>query len=359
MIADRAVIGRSLLARGNRSRLVRVMKAALAGEKITVGFIGGSITQGAYASDASRFSYAARVRDWWESTFPNARIDYVNAGVGGTQSILGVHRAQTDLLVHKPDFVIVEFAVNDGADEWQTEAYANLVYRILACDSMPAVLMLFTMNRDGSNTQETEIPVGTYYSLPMISVRDALKPEIESGRIRWDDIGADWVHPNDTGHGIIAGLVTAYLADTLLGIDGIDDADEPLPVPYISEKYAAAHVCDHGNTAPVSLGSFAVRRETERTWLRFTEPWYCEDGSEPILFRVTGSRIFLLYEGGTTGQHRIAVSIDGGEYREITETALDAGSAALYAAYEGDCGTHSVAIKRLSGAFSLKALLVS
>ena len=353
------LIERSVVSLGNRARLARVMRKAQRGEKICVALIGGSITQGAYASDTDRTSYAAHVRDWWINAFPNAEIEFHNGGVGGTQSILGVHRVERDTLRYDPDFVIVEFAVNDHPAQWETEAYSNLCRRLLSHKTAPAVMLLFTMNSDGSNTQETEITVGEHYGLPMVSYRDAMRPELEAGRVKWEDIAKDWVHPNDRGHAIIGTLVGNMLQRTLDGIDAITDTETPLPCAFISDRYADAYILTYDDIAPEEWGSFSFKEEVERHWLTYKKYWHSEGGDDPIVFRLTGSRIFLLYDGGTTDKHKISVSIDGGEMRQIGQTTLDAGSAAIYTAFDGECGEHTVAVRCDEGVFDMKGILIS
>lgn len=352
------MLANSLVSEGNTYRLANVMKRAISGEDITVALIGGSITQGCAASDYDKYSYAALVRDWWINTFPSSKISFVNAGVGGTQSILGVHRVDTDVLVHNPDFVIVEFAVNDHPDDWLTEAYANLCHKILSYKTNPAVVLVFTAGEDMINTQDTEIEVGNYYKLPMISQRDTIKPEIEKGNLTWKEIGSDWVHPTDLGHTVIAEIVCHYLQSVL---DNLESADTGyiLPKPYISEKYKGAKIYTYDDIKPVSLGSFVYRYEEEQFWLRYRKTWCCENGSDPIIFNVEGERILLLYEGGTTDKHKISVSVDGSDYRMIESTMIDAGSAAVYMAYEGEKGKHTISVKCNEGRFNMKALLVS
>ena len=95
------------------------------GQKVTIGVIGGSITGGAGASSWEK-SYGPLVAEWWRQTFPQAHINFVNAGIGGTGSLYGAVRCARDLLVHKPDFVITEFAVNDGDDQTCREAFEGL-----------------------------------------------------------------------------------------------------------------------------------------------------------------------------------------------------------------------------------------
>ena len=356
---SREAVDRSLVSGGDRARLARVMRKAKAGEKLCVACIGGSITQGAYASDYDKTSYAALVRDWWIESFPNAKIEFHNAGIGGTQSILGVHRVERDVLQYDPDFVVVEFAVNDHPDDWETEAYSKLCRRILTWRTAPAVLLLFTTDHAYINTQETEITVGEHYGLPMVSQLNMLRPELEAGRIKWDDIAKDWVHPNDRGHAIIASLVRDYLQSVLDGLDGIAREEKPLADVFISDRYANARLFTYDDITPESPGSFTFKPEEERFWLAYKKYWHCEGAGEPIKFRVSGSRVFLMYDGGTTDKHKISFSVDGGEWTRIEQTTLDAGSAALYRVFDGAEGEHEIAVRCEEGVFDMKGLLVS
>lgn len=103
---------RALLNEGNTSRLAAAMEKAKKGESITVATIGGSITQGTAASNQNS-CYASRFFSWWQEKFPECEVNTVNAGIGGTDSYLGVHRADEQLLSYAPDVVVIEFSVND------------------------------------------------------------------------------------------------------------------------------------------------------------------------------------------------------------------------------------------------------
>ena len=87
--------------RGNRNRIINVFKKAMAGESITVGFLGGSITQGCAATSYDK-CYAFKVFEWFKNSFPLSDVKYINAGIGATDSQFGCARAQDDLLSKKP-----------------------------------------------------------------------------------------------------------------------------------------------------------------------------------------------------------------------------------------------------------------
>ena len=114
---------------GNVNRLHKLMDKAKKGGEIRLSFIGGSITQGAASSD-SKLCYANLVYEWWMEKFPKTEFIYNNAGIGGTTSQFGVARVERDVLITNPDFVLVEFSVNDMANEHFVETYEGLIRKI-------------------------------------------------------------------------------------------------------------------------------------------------------------------------------------------------------------------------------------
>ncbi len=211
----KAMIDRSLLSRGNPERMEAAIARARAGERVTVAFIGGSITEGYNASD-SLSSYARLTWKRFAERFGaegGSRVQYVNAGMAGTPSSLGVIRYERDVIGPvgcSPDVVIVEFAVNDGDDVTNGAAYESLVARILNEPSHPAVILLFSVFKSRWNLQERLIPIGEAYGLPMISVRDAIVSELDSGALGEDVFFDDLYHPTDEGHRIMADCLDRY-----------------------------------------------------------------------------------------------------------------------------------------------------
>ena len=216
---------------GNPNGIIEVMKRA-AIEPITIGFIGGSITQGAAASDEA-LCYAARVFKWWKDSFPGTGMRYVNAGIGATTSQFGVARVDNDLLKHDPDFVIIEYSVNDN-DEMLTdkrglflETYEGLIRKILThrnrSGHYPAILIVNSVKYDnGWNSEDIHSKIAEYYNLPCISMKECIYDNINTAadksmlspdgqRITINDITEDMLHPNDLGHKTVAGYITDYL----------------------------------------------------------------------------------------------------------------------------------------------------
>ena len=92
-------------------------------KKLSIGFIGGSITEGCGAS-SPKTSWVGRTYDWFTRTYPEAEFRFENAAIGGTGSMLGVYRLEHELLDKSdPDLVFVEFAVNDWS--WPCLLYTS------------------------------------------------------------------------------------------------------------------------------------------------------------------------------------------------------------------------------------------
>jgi lysophospholipase L1-like esterase len=251
-----AMYERAVVSEGNKARLAKTMKKAANGEDITVGVIGGSITQGSSATDHNN-CYAELFHKYWVEKFPQSNVNFVNAGIGGTNSYLGVHRVDTQLLDSKPDAVIVEFSVNDTDKLMNKYSYDSLVRKILNCDSQPAVMLLFTTQEDGTSLWETHKEIGAAYDLPMLSYRAVVYPEVSAGTLDWKDISPDNIHPNDEGHKLIGQLVSRYLDSVYDDLDNIDDSSVAFDTPaYTADYYKDAKMLGASDIAPQEISGF-------------------------------------------------------------------------------------------------------
>ncbi len=274
------MFSRAIVNTGNTSRLKRVFKKAEQGGKITIGVIGGSITQGAGASKDEN-KWANLITKWWEKTFPKAKIKLVNAGIGATDSLYGASRAQGDLLKYKPDFVVIEYAVNDPKKEIYAKTIEGLLRQILYSPGKPATMMLFTMNKNGENSQVWHSQVGKHYDIPMISYRNAVWPEIEDGNIPWQDVCCpDEVHPNDLGHKLCATFITMFL-------DGVlnEETKGKIVAPLFTDTFEYAKQFKGSNLVPVY----------NKGWRKNKHGWEAKKPGSEIVFKIPGTCIALLY----------------------------------------------------------------
>ena len=307
MLTDE-MVARALVSGGNPARLQRVLAQARRGEAMTVGVIGGSITQGARASRAD-LNYGSLLAAWWRQAFPGLQVTFRNAGIGATGSNLGAHRVQADLLAHAPDLVVVEYAVNDAPDQASAETLEGLVRQVLKHPRQPAVILLFTMHRNGGNAQAWHGKVGAHYGLPMVSFRDAVWPEIEAGRLKWEDVEADEVHPNDVGHCLCADLITRFIETvrTTLPPDAALAPIPPVPTALFTDLFEHARLLTAKTLSPARCEGWS-----ELTGGPFGPGWRSDTPGSVLEFEVWGRAFTVVFHRLKGDMGRVAVSVDGG-----------------------------------------------
>ncbi len=278
----------------NLARLKECMARAERGEELTIGFLGGSITQGSLASTEEN-CYAYRVFAWWKKTFPQAHFYYVNGGVGGTTSHYGVSRAVTDVLMYQPDFVVVDFSVNDEADEFFRETYEGVIRKLLTWASRPAVLLLNNVYYDtGENAQEYHNEIGSWYQLPHVSIKDTLYQEMRQGMYTRDELTPDGLHPNDKGHRLVAEKVTSFLDEVKSHMEEQEE-ENSLPAPFTANAYENARRLTIREISPKLLGFRADAKEKTGHLDHFKNGWIGRKPGEKIIFEIAASCIAVQY----------------------------------------------------------------
>ncbi|MCQ2449979.1 MAG: SGNH/GDSL hydrolase family protein [Clostridia bacterium] len=358
----------SVLNGGNKVRLNEKIKAFMKGGDFTIGYIGGSITQGAVAS-SEQARYANLTTAWLEGTFPRSTFKTQNAGIGSTGSYIGIHRAQNDLLAAKPDIVFIEYAVNDSAGD--NTAYDNLIRKIWNSPSKPAVILLTNVARDMGtkeyrSNKESELENGKFYDLPVLSPGDAILYTCNNEKMaQWNELinASDWVHPTDYGHSVISQVIQRYLRgvieDNVAG--KISGKESDLTKSLYTEKYKNATILQPANTKPVKNSGFTTSKEKLQ---QFNGYWKASKTNSSIEFDVTGKNIGLLYlmTDSSSETHKsgiFEVYIDGKLVRAINTSYTMEYPKGEEFFTSSTSAKHHVKIVALDGEVYLQALLVS
>lgn len=291
-----AMLKKSLYSYGNTTRIMNKIKQAQNGEKTTVAYIGGSITEGVGAD--SETCYAKLSYNYFAEKFGTGdNVQYVNAGLSGTPSKLGVLRLSRDVLSYDPDIVFIEFAVNDGNDALYQSAYESMVRRLLQLDNDVAVVLLMSIAENGHTAQDYMKQIGDYYKLPIISYADALTYLFENNRMTWQDFSDDQSHPNKTGHQLVCDMI-AYYFDTVG--DQTQEEEPTMPKqPYYTSRQESAELFENTNLTPADVGSFTKATTTAG----FKNGWKYEfDGTNsPVVFNVTGKLVYMIFREQPSG----------------------------------------------------------
>lgn len=307
---DSAIAARSDLSSGNTQRLWKFFKKLDRGENVNVGFIGGSISGGAFSNSAAT-RYTSRTCTFLNKMFSQAQVNEYNAAIGATNSRFGVSRVAEDLLHNDPDLVVIEFTVNDDRNDWTDTVdimanYEGLIRQCLA-DPDRAVVLLFLY---GKLINPQILPlheqVGRYYDLPMIDWRNALEPEVTGGAIAYDSLFADVVHPNDQGHLTISYLLYSFLKKIVF--ETSPDPVIPVAEPLISSLYDNAtmyHAGDGLYTVTIRNGWNDSLKEFGRVGL------ISYDSGAVITFTTQVRELTLGYRYWNDHHSQISVDVDG------------------------------------------------
>ncbi len=289
---------------------------------LTVGYFGGSITEGAGASDASRTSWRARTTAWFRETFPDAGVTEIQAAIGGTGSDLGMFRCEADLLSKKPDLVFIEFAVNDGGTEYasvlaQTEAIYRKIRRANAYTDIVCIItitqaMAKLLETGGEYASRTaHCAVAHCYDAPVLDIGSVLYAEVMKNGGDFLRFTTDTVHPNDDGYQIYADCVRRSLETWAKTADGTYSIHILPP-----QTLARGHVPENAHMIDCTAADGFVCdgfRVTE-TSMCGRYPRYIE-ATEPgasFSFRFTGSTCgFYWMLAKDSGD--VLVSVDGGK----------------------------------------------
>ena len=305
---------------GNWYRMKRLFERAKAGEELTIGFLGGSITQGCLATKPE-LCYAYRVYEWWVKTFPQATFHYVNAGIGGTTSHFASARVEADLLSHHVDFAIVEFSVNDDSTEFFRETYEGVVRHVWQDPCKPAVMLVHNVYYNtGANAQIMHAQIGRHYDLPSVSMQSSIYPEVVAGRIPNRAITQDDLHPNDNGHELVASVIIYALEQMLENPSA--DSEVSLPAPLTENAYEKAFRLDNRNYEPVCDGFTKDERTQTDITDCFKNGWSATSQGAKLIFTVEASELAVQYRRCVSKPAPVALAIVNGD--EANAVRLDA-----------------------------------
>lgn len=320
------MINDGLVSAGTNGRLESVLKRMSEGETVNVGFLGGSITEGALA-DVNENSYSDLVVKGLEEMYPQATVNYVNAGLSGTPSSLGIMRYERDIVEAfgtEPDILFVEFSVNDYQECTDTRAYEALVRQALLDNEKTAVVLVFSVAKSKWNMQEVEIPVGEYYGVPMISVRNAIVAPFADKKMTDADYFADDYHPNNFGHEIMAKcILNAFEVAANSNITEVSKVPEKA---LLGDDFTHGKLVTSANLcgATISVGGFGATDTVMHSYMRFNRPafpdnWMHEAGADGSFTMTLNCKTLLINYKKSKEENagKVKVYVDGKEVKEI------------------------------------------
>ena len=280
----------SIYQMGNTERICNKITQAKKGEKTTIAFIGGSITEG----NGLETCYAKRSYNYFASTYgTGSNVKYINAGLSGTSSVVGLMRAQKDILDAKPDVIFIEFSVNDHPEDIYKKGFEALVKKCLSQDNDPAVVIIITRAKGGYSMQTQMADVGKNYNIPVISMDNALTQAFKTGYLQPGDYYSDEYHPHPSGCALISDCISYFFRQAYRTKDSTTPYVIPSTSAYGSE-YSTASIIPVSELEKLETGSFS----NDSSYSRFAYGWKYNknSGNKPMTFSTTGKGIFMVFK---------------------------------------------------------------
>lgn len=302
-----------------RKGLPNFFKKCTSEEKVSIAYIGGSITR---ADNQYRIQSAKFIR----SLFPNTEFLGLNAGISGTGSDLGACRLYEQVLQFNPDLVFIEFAVNGAF----AEGVEGIIRQIWKHDPHIDICLIYTITDRLSNIySQGGIPnhianldlLAEYYSIPSIHLgMEAAFLEKEE-KLMWkgnrDELNskiifsADGVHPMEAGGNLYAEAIARAMLK-MKNKQALRTHD--LPKPFFVDNWEDAHMVDPASFATFN-GQWDKIDPASSEGLNQFSGWFpyllkTENSGASFSFQFEGN-MFGLFDIGGPEVGQLEVELDG------------------------------------------------
>ncbi|MFM8804242.1 MAG: SGNH/GDSL hydrolase family protein [Planctomycetia bacterium] len=326
-----------------RGGLPNFFAKARAGGEIRVAYLGGSITAAA--------GWRVKSLEHLRTEFPRATFSEINAAIGGTGSDLGSFRVAQDVVVHAPDLVFVEFAVNDGLapPEQIMATMEGIVRQIRRADSTTDICFVYTISEPflgdlaAGRCQRSAAAmesVADHYRIPSVHFGVEVARRLAAGTLTFKAakpepfdpaavpmlFSTDGVHPLiETGQ-VLYTEVLARAVDEIAAAGG-GTAHHDLPEPLRADAWEQARLVPI--TADMLSGSWQrVQPENDPQAKAFAHRmpvlWKADGAGASLRLRVrvpeapgVTARRMAIYDLLGPGGGVVNVSIDGGAPRRV------------------------------------------
>ena len=331
-------------------------------KKLTVAYLGGSVTSGTGSSNSNTKSWRAITRDWFKSTFPEASVTEVSGSIGGTGAVFGVFRNQKQILdtaAGTPDLLFVETVVNDSYDGTYNDnsyiRYTESIIKQTLAQNPKCDIILIVTGDSGTFAKDAASDVPVYglgydylaerYNIPVIHVGFELAHQIKNDYganfstssdgwkhyfLRtYNNNSVDGVHPNDNGY--------AHYAQTIINqclIPNLPTTYAPLATEYVNKTNPAGSYSEENNLGSIMmdadmfspadlvgdsyLGGFTASKATSGLYHNIFKS--TKEGDVVSLeFNSSNLGIWTWSYGNANGKNGtdMLVSIDGGEPTKV------------------------------------------
>ncbi len=297
-----------------RSQLIHT-KRALFSKKMTIGFLGGSITE-----NRVPHNWPESIIRFFLSEYKGLQLTIENAAIGATGSDFGLMRVDQDIISRKPDLVFIEYAVNDFWTKSQMrieqmEGIIRKLKRYGQCDIILIYTYLQDMYEDLSYHRMPLIVseyenIASHYHMNSIFSGYYAFQKVRQGLLRFEEWLPDGLHPQYIGSEIYAEPIIEGIKNGL-SYPIIDQSSLPKPLEMNNWENA--------RLIPLSSihlpETFYLKRSSTQAFV--DQVIYSSAIGATLNIPFTGRGIVLVFDFGKRSSE-LKYSIDGGEV-EVTK----------------------------------------
>ena len=296
-----------------RGGLANFFKKLNSPNEVRIAYLGGSIT--------AQPGWRVKSRKWFLQQYPQAKIREINAAIGGTGSDLGVYRLKQDVLVHNPDLLFIEFAVNDSSTppEQIYKSMEGIVRKTWKDDPETDICFVYTLKKNMlKELQAGKFPpaasamekLAAHYGIPSIHMGLETARLERLGRViftgsepRTEEekkaLGGKIVFSRDGTHPHIDGGHQLYLEAIVRSMEkirktGTPPAPHALPTPFVADNWQDAKMISL-SCANLSSGweklDPAKNSVAKKFQKRFSEIFKANEPGESISFKFKGTAV--------------------------------------------------------------------
>jgi len=286
-----------------------------------VAYLGGSIT--------TMQGWRELTYDLLRKRFPQTAFDFINAGIGGTNSTFGAFRFEDDVFKNGPvDLLFLEYAVNDsgavGPGNRRMRAMEGIIRQARRLNPNIDIIMQYFVDRGKvqaitkGETPEVIVHherVAAHYSIPVLNLAQEMTRRLNAGAFTWEQFSRDSCHPLPFGHERYAECIDAFLdvAWAHPPKAGQEPVAHPMPEPLDPLNY------EHGRFIPIEEARVVEGWTRIQAW---DAPKKCNYGGavDVLAAEQPGATLTLEFNGALIGISAIA-GMDAG----VLECQIDDG----------------------------------
>lgn len=286
---------------GNTSRLADKLEAAENGEKLTIAYLGGSITEGK--------NYTSPFSNYVKSTFAKGSFKEINAGLSGTSSVVGLVRSEDEIFSQNPDIVFLEFSVNDHEDIMYKKCFESVIKKALSQPNDPAVVVLINRAKGGFSSQDQMYSIGKNFNIPVISMDDALTKAFNSGFLSTGDYFQDEYHPHANGGKLVSDCLAYFFRQAMKSENRKGEYVFPSSTVY-GDEYADCYNAKPSDLTNLNLGSFKQVQGYSSS-LSYGLEYQKGSSNTPMTFKTQGKGLIIVFKANSSGMGTALVTVNG------------------------------------------------